>query len=731
MSESVASVILKARDEASKEVKAVAAATDKAAESADELADKARAADKAVGGMGQSAGQAAPKLDDLADKSDRARKGADDLGDAAGRMGSGMAKARGAASLLSPELGNLLGIGNDVADVLEVAAEGAGVFGLSLGPVAVALAAIAAVGGVVAAVYVDLNSAEVAAAESAEANRKVHEQLASLWEEERGAILELALAHGELTEAEAESLAMRERVLGQFKAASASRQAEISELHQQKASWTAWVGDMADSVREATGEWNLGARAMDGLFDSSEEIQSRIDAGMEGLAGEAKAAGDVADKLDEVADAKRKKAEADARAAEGARRHAEAERESAAALKQAAAEAERAAKAKHAAALAAINAADAAEANIASFLAEGDPVAEAELKYQQRVRMVGDAASAMEAAGRSPEEIADAVYKGMIKAAQERDTAIAAAMAVEEPKAEEPGPLDGGAAAALSDPLGAIAGAHPYMEAALAIAQAVSQLDDTMAGIYSVSADGAGGQQLGGLLGEILNNVNAESAGKIADWVGDVAATAIPEILHAVPEFVAGLAGAAPEIAAGLVEAVPDMAAGIVDMFFLLGPKVALAFFQGLLEIDWFQVGENFVDGMADAFRGLWEELVAMVEDALGIESESGPGLFDKGGWLDEAGKTVESWFTGEESFDTGSDHVARSGLKYVHAGERIVPTTGASSQRTAAIMGGSSSSSSSTTNVNLGSGILLGTPDQVIREIKRSMGPTGRRLGW
>ncbi len=731
MSDSVASVILKARDEASKEVKAVATAADKAAESVDELADRARAADKAVGGMGQAAHGATPPLDDLADKSDRARKAADALGDGAGRMGSGLAKARGAASLLSPELGNLLGIGNDVADVLEAAAGSATGLASPLGAVAAVLGTVAAAVAVAIGAYNSLYEAEEAELRVAALARDTHAQLAGLYEAEREAVLDLAVAKGELTEAEAAEQRIRQGGLDQLNSSLETNTARVKALREHQGGWGALLGDAVDWADDLQGGLNPITMALDSITTSSAEAEAEVASLMDAAAAEASRAGEATAKLVEADKATRAKADADQKGAAAAQRHAAAERESAAALKAAAAEAERAAKAKHAAAVAALAAADAAEAGLESFLAEGDPAAEARLQYQQRVQMVDDAATAMRDAGRSDEAIADAVAKGMIKASQELDAALAAAVAADEPEAEEPGALGGGAAAALADPLGAIAGAHPYMEAALAIAQAVSQLDDTMAGIYSVSSDSKGGQQLGGLLGEILNNVNAESAGKIADWVGDVAATAVPEILRAIPEFVAGLAGAAPEIAAGLVEAVPDMLAGIVDMFFLLGPKVALAFFQGLLEIDWFQVGENFVDGMAEAFKGLWEQLVGMVEDALGIESSSEPGLFDKGGWLDEAGKTVAGWFDGEESYDSGSDYVARGGLKYVHAGERIVPATGSASQRTTAVMGGSPSSSSQSTSINLGSGMLLGTPDQVMREIKRHMGPTGRRLGW
>jgi len=221
--------ILRIKDEASGPTKAVAATTDKAAKSSKGL-----------------------------------EQGLDEAGGA-------MRKLRGAANALSPELGALVSVIDDGADV------GEAFLGMS-GPLALALGAIAAAAGVAYVAWRSYNedterSAKIAAAQSA-----AFEALTPILDSTRQATIDLRVATGELSEMQGDLETNAIRAHAALQAATKTSRENIAALHAEQASLKTQMVDFAESASGAMGPLGFVMnRVVDALTSSSSELQTEID----------------------------------------------------------------------------------------------------------------------------------------------------------------------------------------------------------------------------------------------------------------------------------------------------------------------------------------------------------------------------------------------------------------------------------------------------------------------
>lgn len=126
------------------------------------------------------------------------------MGDAAGRAGGSAAKLAGILDQLAPGLGEVARVGNDAADAIEVGASSMSSMGPAAAAVVVAVGAAAATYGVLT---MELEQAEERMARSAERAEMLEGFTRDLDQAERA----LAVATGEMSEAEASALDVRDR----------------------------------------------------------------------------------------------------------------------------------------------------------------------------------------------------------------------------------------------------------------------------------------------------------------------------------------------------------------------------------------------------------------------------------------------------------------------------------------------------------------------------------------
>jgi chemotaxis protein histidine kinase CheA len=256
--------------------------------------------------------QGTPALKSVAAEAKRAEVALDLVEGGASNLGRGFAQLRGSASLLSPELGEVAGIANDLFDALEVGSQAAKASGISLaslgavaGPVGIAVTALGA-----AYLYLNeqLTEAEGKAAAAA-ATASAMQASVDLW---RGSVdalnTEFAIANGLLDEDQAATNAKIERLKEQRAATEALLRAEY---------------DRAAAATEAEGATKADSAA---AAQARERLQAYQQA-TEDLATKVELLGDK-HRLDE--EATKAAAAAAKAAAEEKKREGEAERELAA-----------------------------------------------------------------------------------------------------------------------------------------------------------------------------------------------------------------------------------------------------------------------------------------------------------------------------------------------------------------------------------------------------------------
>lgn len=244
------------------------------------------------------------------------------VGDASGKAGQSASKLAGALDLIAPGAGSAARAVADLADVGEVAAMGAEGLGVSLGATALAAAGVAAVlgGALLIAYKVSTEEADRAAAIGRDV-AAAHAALEPIVRATAAAELDLQVATGQLTEAEAELLRIRGDAHASFLQATADTKKRVAELHVEQASLTTQMVDLGARFVEAVDYIGVATTVYDGLTTSSEEVQEAIDAEM--------------GTLQAASAATKENVKATSEASAAKRRHADAERAAAAATKAA------------------------------------------------------------------------------------------------------------------------------------------------------------------------------------------------------------------------------------------------------------------------------------------------------------------------------------------------------------------------------------------------------------
>jgi hypothetical protein len=632
------------------------------AEGRDNLTGVAREADAAA----QATRRADDAADDFAATSRRASDDVGEFGDRAGAVGGNAAKLAGALSLVDSGAAEAARTVADLADVGEVASVAARGLGISLtsvigvlGPVAVAVGALAATWALLNAELEAAEARNLAAANAASAAADANAK----WNETQEKVkLQFQLSSGAIDEQTARIRASNSAIED---AAAAQRTLLESQVATERAAYEGSGG--SDRRALSTAERNLKE-----FSDQVETTKTQAD-------------------LLITSEIEQRKA------AEGT---AAAQKAKAAATLQAA-DAERVLAAAQAAARAETEAREAAEESLGSIIAANYTAQE---RAAAQLRADNALISAAIDAGADYAVISDAKsaamdrYAASVQAASDAQDGLAAAESDTAATMDVGGTLST-VGAAISDPLSAAAGADPtgITGGVIAIATAVSDLGGTLGSVT-------------GLLNGVVDGLTTGGA-DVARFLGDVIGDLVPAILEAAPQFVLGLVEGMDDIIEGLVKGAPRIAFALIEILTpLFAIRVALAFVEVLADPQtWIDIGTSFVDGVAEGFRKLIDDLVSSFEGVFGKPaSNAPPGAFEAGGFFD-------SLFAG--SYAVGSDFVPRTGIALVHQGERIVPASGASSGTTAAAMGGGGGGVS----VYLGGGLLYGTPDTLAREVGRA----------
>lgn len=371
-----------------------------------------------------------------------------DLADGFGVVGRDSAKLAGTLSLMGGPLGEMARTMNDLADVGEVAAGTLGLTGATLGPLAVAAAAAAAA-------FMSVNAELAAEADAARIAAEGNAFAAEQRKRQEAAALDLAVATGQMTEAQAEEARIRSATadgLGDYIAklneeSKAAREAEattqlvigtVASLAVGVVKLVSVFGYLPDALDlAATGLSYFGvvsdatAQSIRGLAQRARDVLPDFD-GMERSIAEAiRTSTDAIGITTQHAAAEANRAAQISRAAENVKRSRDAEIQ--------AAQAKRATKA-------ATDAAAAAEKQRAAALkAETDKQREAAAAAQRAASAVG---AAQEAARKSADAAASSMADDETRitlAAQERVRAIREAGAEQLAQAGE----DGAARAAI------------------------------------------------------------------------------------------------------------------------------------------------------------------------------------------------------------------------------------------------------------------------------------------
>lgn len=257
MASSIAEVLLRIRDEASKGLADVA----DGAENTDERVRRLRMA-----------------LDELSDGNRKAGDSADHLGQRAGALGGNAMKLAGALSIVSPAAADMARNLGDLADVAEVTAAVSGATGVSvvaLGGALGATTALAIAGYGAWRIYsAEERVAEAVSRDLAAAQR----ELQPLLDNTRDAEIDLAEATGAISSLMADLERNSLRSLRAWSSATEDTRKRVYELRREQDSLTTQVIDAGQAFYDAVDPTGLLSEGYQKLWGGSRELQVEIDA---------------------------------------------------------------------------------------------------------------------------------------------------------------------------------------------------------------------------------------------------------------------------------------------------------------------------------------------------------------------------------------------------------------------------------------------------------------------
>lgn len=716
----------------------------------------------------------ANKLADATKRVDSATKG---FGDAAGKAGGSVQKLAGAAGMVSSEAGGAVGNLADVADVIEVGAAAAALMGPAVILVVAALGALA-----VASITTAAETKKVE--EHLAAMKKDAEEAAPALRALRDVQIDLAVAMGTLTKEQADAMKGATAAQDDYVASVADNTVATTKLYAEQAALEKQIARLQERQNAGAGgndarDARLAGEAvtLEKLRGKLVEVTAEIDRNNTVVG---KAAGTFVDRVTEeenlaLALTATREEEEKAKAAKEA---AAAASKAAAAASKAAAEGARDEAASYAGQADFIaRVAAAQEKRLAESAADFeemyapavDQAAEALREFYDALAGVvpPKALTDLEKLGLAEADITLAFSRGKISVEQYTAAieALNEARASGKATAQDVAGGVGGVASGLSGGLGGVpsamasgaelatmagaTGTAAGLAASVPIVAAIVAIIDLVTAI--VPGEGETGL-LDGMHDKVMEFFDdLGGLGKaIGSFIEDTIREGIPAFINALPALFQGIFDAIPGIIDALldsigvsiqgtitnltehlpaivgglidaiVDAIPQIVGGIVRMLVEAIGNIADALIKMFTQVfaDLFGLGEG--EGKTFNQGGIFDQIFTGKKEA--ANGTAGPGLFEKGGWFDEAGKSTAAWV---DKFDTGSDGIARTGLALVHQGERIVNATGTSSGVTSSM---SSRGGGAAPNIFLPPGMILGTSEDLAREFARQ---SGRGIGW
>lgn len=221
-------------------------------------------AEKAVRAMTRAFDKASTEAKKLRKDIETQAKAYKTVEDAAGKAGQSSAKLAGILGLISPELAEIARTGNDVGDALEVAAGAGG----KLGPMlAVAAAGVAVLGGAYVALQGDIQRAS----EAMQLQADIAGRVEAAHRELEAARIDLAVASGDLTEAEGAQEQAMLKVQAAVDQLATSQRAQRKEMDASTESAQAWLDRLGMLVGPVG--W-LVERGADEVFGWSDTIEA-------------------------------------------------------------------------------------------------------------------------------------------------------------------------------------------------------------------------------------------------------------------------------------------------------------------------------------------------------------------------------------------------------------------------------------------------------------------------
>jgi len=223
------------------------------------------------------------------------------VGNAARSAGSGMGAAAGQAQSLRAQLldvvqqaaagQNPLMIlnqqGFQIAQAMQGGAGASAALAAALGPVGAAAITVAAAAGVAYGAWRQLHEEQERGARVAAELMDSSRDLAGIYEQQRVALANLAVARGEMTDADMIAFTTGLAIQKQLNSAQAETSDRVSELRVEAGSLAAQWAEWGESLGDSLGWLNPLGKAIDGLTQSSSELDAEADALMAGMARQA------------------------------------------------------------------------------------------------------------------------------------------------------------------------------------------------------------------------------------------------------------------------------------------------------------------------------------------------------------------------------------------------------------------------------------------------------------